>query len=242
MILNLSKLDCENALGKEINVGGAIIPRSSSTKLLGIEIDDKQLWKQHLNEVLGSLNMRTFTIRRISNQLPKQEILKVVQCIWMSKLRYGLQLCNQVRTCAEDPTNTAMTMVQGCQNKMLRMLDRVSLTDHVTSISLLKKYSLSSVNQLSAEIKLTEAWKSTNVENYPFQMEGNNPGRIESGRSCRTGTRKLWKDDSKSMAAKISFSRDTAKLWNNAPIEIKSATTLGRAKAAIKKHCKTLEF
>ena len=60
---------------------------------------------------------------------------------------------------------------------MLQMLDRVTLKDQVTSESLLQKYNLPSVNQLAAEIKLTEAWKSTLVELYPVQLETNNPGR-----------------------------------------------------------------
>ena len=78
----------------------------------------------------------------------------------MSKLRYGLQLCNQVRTTQEDPINANMKSVQAAQKKLLRVLDRVTLKDHITSNSLLLKYNLPSVNQLAAEIKLTEAWKT----------------------------------------------------------------------------------
>ena len=57
-----------------------------------------------------------------------------------------------------------------------------------------------SVNQLAAEVKITEAWKSINIKNYPFQLEPNNPRRND-GRT-------------KSKAASESVSRDTAKLWN----------------------------
>ena len=71
----------------------------------------------------------------------------------MSILRYGLQLCNQVRTKSEDPTNSNMKATQVAQNKMLRMLDGVSLKEHITSKSLLIKYNLASVNQLAGEIK-----------------------------------------------------------------------------------------
>ena len=75
--------------------------------------------------------------------------MKVTQSIWMSKLCYGLQLCNQVRTKTDDPTSANMKSAQIAQNKMLRMLDRVTLKDHVTSKSLLLKYNLPSVNQLA---------------------------------------------------------------------------------------------
>ena len=74
----------------------------------------------------------------------------------------------------DDPTSANMKSAQIAQNKMLRMLERVTLKDHVTSKSLLLKYNLPSVNQLAAEIKLIEAWKSQNIPNYPFKLEPNN--------------------------------------------------------------------
>ena len=94
-------------------------------------------------------------------------------------------------------------------NKMLRMLDRVTLKDHITSASLLEKYNLSSVNQLAAEIKLTEAWKATHVASYPVQLETFNPSRVNSGRTVRPGTRKLWNDEAKYFSCKNQFSAGT---------------------------------
>ena len=87
---------------------------------------------------------------------------------------------------------------------------------------------------MAAEIKLTEAWKSLSIKNYPFQLEPNNPGRNDGGRLIRISSIKVWKDDSKSRAASESVSRDTAKLWNTAPDSIKTATTLCGAKRVIK--------
>ena len=242
MILNLTKSEAELAISKEIEIGGSMVQRSCSTKLLGVEIDEKQDWKEHFNSLLNSLNKRTFAIRRISNKIPKIEVIKVVQSIWMSKLRYGLQLCNQVRTNTEDPTNSLMKSVQVAQNKMLRMLDRISLKDHVTSKSLLLKYNLSSVNQLAAEIKLLESWKSVNLANYPFQLERNNTSQTNNDRVLRLTSIKFGKDEARSKAASKNISRDCAKLWNNAPMTIKNASTLWCAKKEIKSYCRSLEL
>ena len=168
----------------------------TETKLLGVIIDDKHNWKEHFsgtNGLVNALNKRTFSIRRIRSQLPKHEMVKVVQSLWMSKLRYGLQLCNQVRLKKEDPENQNMKAAQVAQNKMMRMLEGVSLKDHVTSISLLQKYNIPSVNQLVGEIKLMEAWKSINIPSYPFQMEENEPNRQALDRSLRQNTIKNGK-------------------------------------------------
>ena len=51
---------------------------------------------------------------------------------------------------------------------------------------------------------------------------------------------KLWKDDAKTMAGKLSFSRDSARLWNIVPDSIKQASSLYIAKKEIKKYCNML--
>ena len=142
-----------------IRVGDSIVERSKHTNLLGITIEENLGWKENFNTTLNSLNQRTFAKRRIAAQIPHRNIIKVVQCLWMSRLRYGLQLCNKVRLHVNEPKNQNMMSLQVAQNKMLRMINGSSLKDHVTSASLLDKYNLPSVNQLSAGIKILETWK-----------------------------------------------------------------------------------
>ena len=57
----------------ELTVGTAVVNRCSSTKLLGIMIDEAQEWSEHFKTVRTSLNQRLFVIRRISRQLPKKD-------------------------------------------------------------------------------------------------------------------------------------------------------------------------
>ena len=135
-----------------------------------------------------------------------------------------------------------MKSIQVAQNKMLRMVDGVSLTDHVTAASLLLKYKLPSVNQLSGQIKLLEAWKSINVKDYPFKMECNNINQQQNERILRPNSIKLWKDNARTKTGSCSFSIDTAKLWNGCPETIKSASSLGIAKKLIKSYCASLEI
>ena len=135
-----------------------------------------------------------------------------------------------------------MKAAQVAQNKMLRMLDGVSLKEHITSSSLLLKYSLPSVNQLAGEIKLVEAWKATHIDSYPFKLEECHANRQVLDRSVRPTTTRKWKDYASSKAARESISIDCAKLWNNAPAEIINARNLSCAKREIKKYCKSIEL
>ena len=121
------------------------------------------------------------------------------------------------------------------------MLDRVSLKEHIPSSVLREKYGLPSVNQLAAEIKILEAWKSLNLEDYPFQMEPANPGRNTQGRAVRETTERKCNDSAHSKTSELSCSRDTTKLWNSAPQSLKSAKKTKRCKKEIKIYCKTLQ-
>ena len=99
----------------------------------------------------------------------------------------------------------------------------LSLKDRNRSADLLNKYELLSVNQLAAQTKLVEAWKSINLEDYPIQMDNNQLQRNTNDRAVRETTVKLWKEDTKITSAKESFVGDAAKLWNNAPKSVRSA-------------------
>ena len=111
----------------------------------------------------------------------------------------------------------------------------MTLKDHISTISLLKKYKLPSVNQLAAEIKLVKAWKIMNIPSYPLQLEDNNPNKQPNQRSIRPSSIKLWKDIAKLICAQESFTIDTARLWNRVPTTISSAQSLQIAKTSIKK-------
>ena len=245
MVLNMKK-QCDKQLAAEgISVGGTTVKPDSHTKLLGMTIESNQGWSEHFkgpNSLINALNRSTFSIRRIKQQIPHKNTMRVVQSIWMSKLRYGLQLCNKVRTTSTDPINNNMHSAQVAQNKMLRMLNGSSKTDHVSTKHLLEKFNLPSVNQLAAEIKIIEAWKIMNVQGYPITLDLNNPSRNTGDRMVRETTTRHWKDYAKLKNSRESFNIDTAKLWNQVNSDIKSAENINIAKSKIKKYCRTLEI
>ena len=56
------------------------------------------------------------------------------------------------------------------QNKMIRMSNNVKLSDKQSTSSLLKRVNMLSVNQINAQIKLTEIWKAVNNVECPLNI------------------------------------------------------------------------
>ena len=83
-------------------------------------------------------------------------------------------------------------------------------------------------------------WKACNVENYPIQLEPNHDNLIPNDRIVRSTTTRHWKEDGKTNTARDSFSRSTAKIWNQAPTNIKECKSITLAKKLIKTYCKSL--
>ncbi len=51
----------------------------------------------------------------------KKRLQRIVDSLWTSKLRYGLQPCTEVRLTEDQPKNQVVAMVQKAQNKMLKV-------------------------------------------------------------------------------------------------------------------------
>ena len=155
----------------EILVGNSLVKKTASTKLLGVIIDENQDWQQQLKTVVTSLNHRLFVIRRIQNQLPKDKLLCVVHSLWMSRLRYGLQLYTKSVLTEEENRSPILKALQLTQNRMLRCINKSKISDKISIRTMLEKFDLVSVNQLAIQIKLIEVWKSINVPDHPLKLE-----------------------------------------------------------------------
>ena len=118
------------------------------------------------------------------------------------------------------------------------MLAGSKISDKVSIKSLLEKFNVVSINQLNAQIKLLEIWKSLNVEDYPLEirqqetMENSTTTRAAArGKPCGIGRSNLMQSSCVS---------DAVKLWNMAPKEITECRSMYQAKNQIKKYIRTL--
>ena len=164
----------------------------------------------------------------------------IVHSLWISKLRYGLQLCTKIRLNESEKNQENMKSLQLTQNRMLSAIGGTKIKDKISTSTLLQKYGLLSINQLATKIKMMEGWKIVNNEEYPLSLDPYNAKREENSHHLRTQPNRIFNDTSKLSRSESSFHLDTARLWNNSPSAVRNATSLSMAKSAIDIYCKTL--
>ena len=243
VVLNLCKSDRDEAKINplKVKIGPTTVTQEHSAKLLGITFNDKQNWSTQINGhggVISSLNKRLFTIKRLKNHVNSKSLVKLVDGLFTSKINYGLQLYGKVRMFSSDKVTKDLKSVQKVQNKMARFLNGKTLKDKIQTQQLLQNVNLLSVNQLNAKIKSLEVWKALHIEDYPLQipMQTTNINTVNTRamsqcRPIENGTTILHSN---------SGVCDAIRLWNNAPSNIKSCTSIYMAKTLVKKFVQTL--
>ena len=226
--------DCLN----EINVGDQIVKRTDFTKLLGVQIDAEQDWQEHIGKLKSGLNSRLFIIRRVARQIPKNKTMNIVHSLWISKLCYGLQLFTKVVVTEEERRSASLKSLQLTQNRLLRALNNTRIKDRISIKSMLEKFGLLSVNQLAAQIKLLEVWKSINVEGNPTKLEPYCTDQLSRTHTLRPKSNRIFNDTARLEISKSSFNIDAARLWNGAPPDVQAATSLESAKRSILNYVK----
>ena len=124
------------------------------------------------------------------------------------------------------------------QNKLTRFLNGTFIKDKISTKNILNNLNMLSVNQMSAQIKLTEAWKITNIPNYPTKWELKTIAEDE--RSTRATAANHIPESAKSKITQATYNNDAKRLWNKVPQIIKTSTSIQVAKKNIKTCVKTL--
>ena len=89
-----------------------------------------------------------------------------------------------------------------------------------------------SVNQINAQIKLTEVWKANNDTNHPLKFE-----KVINNCSTRAMTNGNVVEFGNTELVQSSFLGDASKAWSLAFSEIKNCSTIWAAKKSNQKLC-----
>ena len=132
LFLNLKKAE----RGKEdiisIKIGKDQVNEVKSAKLLGITLTNNQTWNEQIcgtGGVISCLNQRFYLLKRLKNKINQKNLLTVTDSIFISKIRYGIQLYGKIRWSENDELNGLLEEIQKVQNKLARWLNGVSLKD-----------------------------------------------------------------------------------------------------------------
>ena len=164
----------------------------------------------------------------------------MVDGLFMSKIWYGLQLYGKVRTDVDCPRCEDFKVIQKKQNDLLRFLAGCKISDKVSIKTLLDKFNMVSVNQLNAQIKLLEIWKSLNIVDYPLEIRQQEI--MESVATTRATAKGRPSAIGRSLLTQSSCVSDAVKMWNMAPDSITECKSLYQAKKQIKMYVRSLPF
>ena len=176
---------------------------------------------------------------KFATHISKNRIRRIVDSLYTSKVRYGLQLLGKVRVSVSDPENGLMSKLQVTQNRMARFLNNSTLSDKISNKDIYTKLNLLSVNQLNGQIKLTEVWKSINNPNYPTKWEIKKVP-TDGSRVMRSSNNLTLKESKHSSYTSTSFIHDAAKLWNLTPVSLRECKSIYSAKKLIRAFVLTL--
>ena len=103
---------------------------------------------------------------------------------------------------------------------------------------MLKKFKAVSVNQLNAQIKLLEIWKSLNIADYPLKIQKQVPNQTRPSTRAETNERPI--EIGKKELTRRTCISDAVRVWNQAPGSIKSCVTVYQAQKEIKSFVRSL--
>ena len=121
---------------------------------------------------------------------------------------------------------------QVAQNKLARFLVGKCLLDKVPMKDIYKELKMPTVNQVNAQIKLTEVWKSFQSESYPLKWVSRNEATQD--RRTRASNENMLCETYGGKIFNSTFINDSAKVWNMAPKNIKDSVSRYTAKKTIK--------
>ena len=104
---------------------------------------------------------------------------------------------------------------------------------------MLEELEWSSINQLSGETRLMEAWKTVHLDKY-CMGDVLSIKKKSQYMSTRSNDTTLLEQSNANKFSNARFVNMTAKIWNECPREIKEETKFEKAKLLIKSYCKNL--
>ena len=177
-------------------------------------------------------------LRRLSRAISRDRLRRIADSLYVSKLRYGLQLYGKVRLSDKEPSESLLDSLQVTLNKFARFIHGSTLMDRINTKTIYEETQLFSVNQIMAQIKLIEVWKSINITDYPIQWKSR--AELIKKEGLKSSNKPDLVIKGRTVIQDSTFINDTARVWNTAPQDLKNCKSLYSVKNQIKIYSRTL--
>ena len=205
-----------------INVGPSVIKESKEEKLLGVVIDQKLNFKQHLNTVCRKASQKLHALARASTYMPKEKTRMVMRAFIMSQFSY----CPLIWMFHDRRVNTKINYIH---ERALRIAyqDRTS-----TFEELLITDNSVSIHQRNLQLLVTEIYRTRMNLSPPFMKEIFVEREIQYNLRV---TNNIYARKPRTTAyglENVSFLGQN--LWRDLPLHIKESLTVKHFKKYIK--------
>ena len=228
---SLSKLD---ALDITIKVGAVSIKPSKLINNLGATLDSDHSMDSQISKVVRSAYFHLRRVSKIRRHLDHSTCAKVIHSCITSRLDYH----NGLLTAVPD---YKLRKLQLLQNNAARLLNRIQREAHITPI-------LRQLHWLPVKYRIRykvlalvhQAVHSDTAPSYLQELVSFH----KPSRNLRSGNQPfiLSVPKHKRRVGEFAFHTLGAKLWNNLPADVRSATSKDRFKKLLKTHLFTLAY
>ena len=205
-----------------IHLGNEIITNSKSEKLLGVTIDHKLTFNEHVSNLCNKANQKLHALARVSNYMTKEKLRSIMKAFITSQFGY----CPLVWMFHSRKLNNRINKIQ---ERALRLVH----SDKYSNLQqLLNKDRSVSIHERNLQVFATELYKvkhslSPKIMNSLF-IERHIPYSLRNIRVFETNTVKTNKYGTETIRYRAPI------IWNILPEEIKDSTSLNEFKSKVK--------
>ena len=223
-----------SAQQREVLVGNALIKEESHHRILGIVVNNKLSWDEHVNGgLVQQVNRRVGALKRLSYHIPRKYLPEIASAIVASKVRYGVSVYGSVRITDSDPKPIMYHDLQVALNNAMRIATGNRLSDRVSVSNLSLETNIPTLNRMAAGEKLILVWQSLHDPKSPLRDVLNSVEELGS-KTTRARTRGDIQPMAKTSLGHRNFPHSVVCLWNKVDPSLRNIETKCAAKRKIR--------
>lgn len=209
----------------EIQIGGSRLSYSSCTKYLGMQIDDKVNFSQHIKSVCKIVRSRAGLLKRLSYSIPKKVLRNLYSAIIYPYITRDIETWG-------DSSSTDLRRLRTLMDKCMKIL---SGTNNINDNSY-KSLKLLKFDDVFSYFCLVRFYKYYRLEYSEYFEERANSLVIQHTYRTRSATNQILNQPRMRLSkTSHSFFKNAIQKWNSLPADLRNVPKLNTFKNNLKK-------